>query len=233
MSCEQFNTRLTDFALGAEDVELGAHLDGCAFCRAALDAQRSLLASIDRGLVSVVAEAPSGDFAAHVWQRIAQAGVTTRPWFAGWMPVSAAALALVVLVGVLTIGRPPRPPQTAAVKPPAQVAPTEKAGAVAPPEVTPTQPPRTVATGRRPPRGPQSAANREPEVLVPPGEMAAVMRLYEANWNGKADGASLVAEARSVIDGLKLMTIAELKIPALEVEPLDGGEKPKGSSENR
>jgi hypothetical protein len=63
--------------------------------------------------------------------------------------------------------------------------------------------------------------------------MAAVMRLYEASWNGRVDGASLVAEARSVSDSLKPIAIAELKIPTLEVEPLGGGEKPKGSSENR
>jgi hypothetical protein len=232
MSCERFKTRLVDFALGAEDVELRAHLDACASCRAELEAQRALLASIDRGLASMVAGVPAGDFAAQVRQRIAQQGVAPRQWFAGWMPVTAAALALVVLVGVLTIGRPPRPPQTAEVKPPAQVAPSEKAGAVAGAKVTPAEPPRTVAIGR-PPHPLQSATLREPEVLVPPGEMAAVMRLYEANWNGKADGASLVAEARSVSDSLKPMAIAVLKIPALEVEPLEAGEKPKGSSENR
>jgi hypothetical protein len=232
MSCERFKTRLADFALGAEDVEFGAHLNGCADCRAALDAQRALLASIDRGLASLVAGEPSGDFAAHVRRRIAENASAPRPRFASWLPVTAVALALVVLVGVLTIGRPPRPPQNAVVTPPAQVAPSEKAGAVAAPTVTPAEPPRAVAIGR-PPRPPQFAANREPEVLVPPGEMAAVMRLYEANWNGKADGASLVAEARSVSDSLKPMAIAVLKIPALEVEPLEAGEKPKGSSENR
>ncbi len=221
MSCEQFNTRLTDFALGAEDAELRAHLDACASCRAALEAQRALLASIDRGLVSVVAEAPSGDFAAHVRQRIAQEGVTTRPWFAGWLPVTATALALVVLVGVLTIGRPPRPPQSVDVTPPAQVAPIEKADAVAPPEVTPTEPPRTVAIGR-PPRPPQSAANREPEVLVPHGEMQAIARLMDASWNGQADGASLTATAAPMSEALKPLSIEQLKIPALEIAP---GEK--------
>jgi hypothetical protein len=190
------------------------------------------LASIDRGLATLVAEKPAGDFAAHVRQRIAQEGVTTRPWFAGWMPVSAAALALVVLVGVLTIGRPPRPPRTADVTPPAQVAPIEKAGAVAPPEVTPTEPPRTIAIGRPPRRG-TMAVHREPEVLVPRGEMAAVILLYNANWNGKADGASLTAQVAPMSENLKPLIIAELKIPALEVVPLESGEQPKGPSENR
>jgi hypothetical protein len=232
MSCERFKTRLVGFALGAEDPELGAHVDACASCRAALDAQRTLLASMDRGLASLVAGEPAGDFAEHVRQRIPQAGVTTRPWFAGWQPVTAAALALVVLVGVLTIGRPPRPPQTAEVKPLVQVAPTEKAGAVASPEVTPTKPPRTVAIGR-PPRPPQSAAVREPEVLVPRGEMAAVMRLFNANWEGKADGASLTAAAIPTTEILKPLTTAELKISPLEIVPLAEEGKPKGSSENR
>ncbi len=229
MNCECFKTRLADFALGAEDPEFGAHLNGCANCRAARDAQRALLASIDRGLASMTAGEPSGDFAAHVRQRIAQEGVTTRPWFAGRLPVTATALAFVVLVGVLAIGPPPRPPQTAVVTPPA---PADKSSDAAPLEAARTEPPRSVAI-RRPPRAPKPAENREPEVLVPRGEMAAVMRLYDANWNGKVDGASLVAETRSVTDSLKPLAVAELKIPALEVEPLEGGEKPKGSSENR
>jgi hypothetical protein len=232
MSCERFKTRLLDFALGAEDAEFSAHLDACAACRAALDAQRTLLASMDRGLASLVAGEPAGDFAEHVRQRIAQAGVTTRPWFAGWLPVSAAALALVVLVGVLTIGRPSRPPQSAGVTPPAQVAPIEKAGAVAPPEVTPTKPPRTVAIGR-PPRPPQSAAVREPEVLVPRGQMDAVMQLYHSVWSGKADGAMLMAEAASMEELLKPLKTPELRIAPLEIERLSEEGKPIGSSEKR
>ena len=232
MSCERFKIRLMDFALGAEDPELGAHLDVCASCRAALDTQRFLLASIDRGLAAMVAPEPSGDFAAHVRQRIAQAGVTTRPWFAGWLPVSAAALALVVLIGVLTIGRPPRPPQTAEVKPPAQVAPTEKADAVAPPEMTRTEPPRTVAIGR-PPRPPQSAANREPEVLVPRGQMAAVMQIYNFVWSGKADGSALVAQAEPATESLKPLLREEFKIAPLVIDRLSEEGQPNGSSEKR
>jgi hypothetical protein len=233
MSCERFKTRLVDFALGAEDVELRAHLDACAPCRAELEAQRALLASIDRGLASLVSEEPSGDFAAHVRHRIAENASAPHPWFAGWMPVTAAALALVVLVGVLAIGRPPRPPQSAGVTPPAPVAPTEKARAAAPPNAVRTAAPPSVARGPRPPHEGQMAANREPEVLVPRGEMAAVMRLYDASWNGQADGASLMAAAIPTSESLKPLTTPELKISPLVIERLDEEGKPRGSSENR
>ena len=77
------------------------------------------------------------------------------------------------------------------------------------------------------------AINREPEVLVPRGEMVAVLRLFNANWSGKADGASLTAQVPPMSEKLKPLIIAELKIPALEVVPLEGGEPPKGPTENR
>ena len=232
MSCERFKTRLMDFALGAEDPELGAHVVSCASCRAAVETQRDLLTSIDRGLASMVAPEPAGDFVAHVRQRIAQAGVTASPWFAGWLPVTAAALALIVLVTFLMLRRDGAPPESAKETPPAKVAPSEKAGAISPPDVTPTEPTRSVAIGR-PPRPPQRAANREPEVLVPRGEMAAVMRLLNANWEGKADGASLMAAAIPTIEFLRPWTTPELKISPLEIAPLVEEGKPKGSSEDR
>jgi negative regulator of sigma E activity len=234
MSCERFKTRLTNFALGEGDPELRAHLENCATCRAELETQRALLASIDRGVASMVSAESSGDFAAHVRRRIAQESTAPRPWFAGWVPVTAVALALVVLVSVLTIGRPPRPPQSAGVTPPTPVVgPQEKPREIAPPDTARAAVPHSVAVVSRPPRPAQSAANREPEVLVPRGEMAAVMRLYNANWEGKADGTSLLAEAKSVSDSLKPMAIAELKITALEVAPLESGEQPKGPSNIR
>jgi hypothetical protein len=188
---------------------------------------------MDRGLASLVAGEPAGDFAAHVRQRIAQAGVTTRPWFAGWMPVTAVALAFVVLVGVLTISRQPRPPQSAQQTPPEPIAPAEKPREIAPPDTTRAATVPSVTVGPRTPRPPQSAANREPEVLVPRGEMAAVMRLFNANWEGKADGASLTAAAIPTTEILKPLTTAELKISPLEIVPLAEEGKPKGSSENR
>jgi hypothetical protein len=234
MNCERFKTRMTDFALGADDAELRAHLDACPSCRAELGAQRALLASIDRGLASMVAAKPAGDFAAQVRRRIAQEGVSPRPWFSGWLPVTAAAaLALVVFVAVLTIGRPPRPPQSVRVTQPAPIAPAGTSREAAPPEAARPEPPRTVAFGRRPPRELQSATNREPEVLVPRGQMDAVMQLYNSVWSGKADGTSLTAQAAPMSENLKPLTIAELKIPTLEIVPLESGEQPKGPSENR
>ncbi len=234
MSCERFTTRLLDFALGADDSELRAHLDECASCRSQLETQCKLLASIDRGVAAMVAGNPSGDFAAHVRRRIDEKAAAPRPWFAGLLPVSAAALALVVLVGVLTIGRPPRPLQSAGVTPRAPVAPAEKPREIASPRNTiHTAAPPSVARGPRPPHEGQMAANREPEVLVPRGEMEAVMRLFNANWEGKADGASLMAATIPTAELLKPWTTAELKIVPLEIVPLVDEGKPKGGSEIR
>jgi negative regulator of sigma E activity len=235
MSCERFKTRLLDFALGADDPEFRDHLNSCSTCRAELDAQRALLEKIDRGVATLVAGEPSGDFAAHVRRRIAEQAAAPRKWFSGWLPLTAAAaVALVVLLLVLNLGRPPREPQSAQETPPAQDSRPPKQPQLArqaPPVPAPANArgPRAI---RRPHEG-QMAANREPEVLVPRGEMAAVMRLYEANWNGKADGASLTASAIPTSEFLKPWITPELKIAPLEIAPLVEEGKPIGSLENR
>ncbi|HEV8385446.1 MAG TPA: hypothetical protein VGQ11_11305 [Candidatus Acidoferrales bacterium] len=255
MICERFKTRLKDFALGADDAEFRAHVDDCAACRAALDAERALLASIDRGLAQMVEGEPSGDFAAHVRRRIEQQAATPRPWFAGWVPVTAAALALTALVafwmirrtgGVpdqakekappVNISKPPREPQMAGKTPP--VSPPSNTGSVQkhrPPRepqmaATPSRPP---ALTNRPPREPQMAANREPEVLVSRGQLAAVMQMYNSVWNGKADGSSLIAQAAPVEDALKPLVRDELKISPLVIERLSEEGQSNSSPEKR
>lgn len=234
MSCEKYKSRLLDFALGAEEADLRAHLDACPSCRAELAAQRALLEKIDRGVAAMVSGEPSGDFAAHVRRRIAENAHAPRPWFADWMPVTAAALALVVLVGVLSIGGPPRPPQSAQVTPPVQESRPPRLPQMAK-QAPPIAPAANSSEQRaiRTPRPPQSAANREPEVLVPRGEMVAVTRLLNANWSGKADGATLMAAAVPTAELLKPLTKLELNISPLQIELLEEEAKSRGSSENR
>jgi hypothetical protein len=182
----------------------------------------------------MVAAEPSGDFAGHVRQRITQESAAPRPWFSGWVPVTAAALALIVLVTFWMIRRGPAVPELANRKPPTQTARPSREPQVAKEAPLVAAPPH--ASGPRmirPPREPQSAAIREPEVLVPPGQMAAVISLYNFVWSGKADGASLVAAAVPTSDLLKPWTTDELKIAPLEIAPLMEEGKPKGSLENR
>jgi hypothetical protein len=217
------------------DPDLAAHLETCAACRAELEAQRALFGAIDQGVADLVAGSPPEDFAAHVRQRIAQEAIKPRSWIAGWIPVTAAALALIFFVTLWVtrrgpaapneakeksspsqIGRPPREPQMAG-EVPAEPSPAGVSGA------------RRI----RPPQEGQMAARREPEVLVPPGQMAAVMQLYSSVWNGKADGASLMAQAAPIEESLKPLQTPELKIPPLEIERLSEEGKPTGSSGKR
>ena len=247
MTCEKYKSRIADAAAALENVapgfspasaiadpELAAHLKNCPDCRVAFEKHVALFSSIDRGLAAMVDGKPSGDFAAHVRQRIAQDGITTRPWFSGWLPVSATALALIVLVTFLMLRRDGATPESAKETPPAQTArpPREPQLAQKAPEIyvpSNASGPRTI----RPPRPPQSATNREPEVLVPRGGMAAVMRLFNSNWNGKADGATLMAAVAPTAELLKPLTTLELNISPLQIELLEEEGKSKGSSENR
>jgi hypothetical protein len=235
MSCEGYKSRLLDLALGAEDASLRAHVDACPSCHTEFDAQLALLEKIDRGVASLVAPEPSGDFAAHVRRRIAEQAAIPRNWFSGWLPLAATtAVALILLAIVFNLGRPPRPPQSAQQTPPAQDSRPSKSPQIAKqaPLIAPAANSSDLRAIRTP-RPPQSAANREPEVLVPRGEMAAVMRLYNANWAGKADGESLTAAAIPTSDFLKPWTTPELKIAPLEIVPLVDEGKPKSNSENR
>jgi hypothetical protein len=234
MSCERFKARLTDLALGADDAELHAHLDSCAACRAALEAQRALVASIDRGVAALVDVEPSTDLAARVRRRIAPGEVAPRPRFAFWRPLTAAAVLTLVLVVALLIGRSSRPPASAR-----RTEPTPAARATTPPvpapqaEVARAQTPPPAAVGRHP-RGEQRLVTAtEPEVLVPRGEMAAVMRLFNDNHGGKADGTSLLATTASVADSLQPMTTAALAIVPLEIEPLEEEGKSRTSPKSR
>ena len=247
MTCEKYKSRIADAAAALENVapgfspasaiadpELAAHLKNCPDCRVAFEKHVALFSSIDRGLAAMVDGKPSGDFAAHVRQRIAQDGITTRPWFAGWLPVSATALALVVLVTFLMLRREGVPPDRAKETPPAQTArpPREPQLAQKAPEISvPSNAsgPRMI----RPPRPGQMATNREPEVLVPRGQMAAIMQIYNSVWSGKADGSALVAQAEPATESLKPLLKEEFKIAPLTIDRLSEEGQPNGSSEKR
>jgi hypothetical protein len=234
MACERYKVSLADAALGelerVPEAELRAHLENCAACRTAFDAERRLVAAIDWGVAASVAAEPSPELAARVRQRIEAVRVPARPWFAGswigrWVPAAAGALVVLALVTMWLARREPARPgkPESAKNVPSQH--HSQSGAGVPgesvtPRVLPVQPVGSAAGSRRPHIVRKVVLKAaEAEVLVPPGQREAILRLYEAVRSGRADAASLLAERGS------LEPVA-LKIAPLEVAALGLDSKP-------
>ena len=122
MTCVGMEERLNDFAdgllSGSEREEVERHLDGCASCREALESLTSLrerTAALPRSLE------PPRDLWPGVEEALAKRGAALRAWFGrdrrpvvfrSWGPGLAAAAALLLLlsVGIVTVTRRPHDP---------------------------------------------------------------------------------------------------------------------------
>ena len=223
MDCRRFSEKLADAALEPGDVldaGLAAHLTTCAVCRLELEAQRRLAQAMDIGLTASVSANPSPAFAAAVRARLAEESAPRASWYSGWVPVTAGALAVVVLMAAWfarreELRRTPGSDQAMINNTVQKLAGGADGGGVAPIAHTKSQ--REINPAR--PRGTrtlQSRQPREPEVIVPAGQREAVLRFYAAVWSGRA-------EVSAVLGRHGPIEIAELKITPLEVPKLPGG----------
>lgn len=229
MNCENYQEWIEEAALGAlgasRHARLDAHLAGCARCRESLAAVERLLREIDRGLVASLDRQPSTELAARVRMRLAEEGVRARPrarWTVGaWVPVSAAALAALILTVWLGRRSPPSPRPGA---------PGEQASATPPSfGLTPARPARAT---RKLPRSPNHRqSTRQPaapqlEVLVEPGQWAAVVKLYNSVWAPEpSSGFANASRASGPAPGPEAAEQAEdqLVLKPIEIKPLDVG----------
>jgi hypothetical protein len=236
MACEQYHEALIEVALGARELhpgsELSAHLERCAACRGEMDAQRRLAAAIDLGVAAKVAAEPSPEFAERIRQRISCESAPAPAWWLGvraaWMPLTAGALAVALLVFWLArreVVSPLHPgPQVVQVQKPSSsipATPQASSNPGAPPHENSASVPVHASRASRGSRAVQSNRTTEPEVLVFPGEREAVLQFYALLRSGRADFASLMASAAS-------LEIPEITIQPLEVKPL-----PESAAERR
>jgi hypothetical protein len=99
MTCNKTRRTVLDAARGEGSLEREAHLTECAPCRAALDAERDLLARIDGELEAMADVAPSPTFLPGVRRRVA-----ALPEGSEWARRRWLVPALATLVGVLVAG---------------------------------------------------------------------------------------------------------------------------------
>jgi hypothetical protein len=167
MSCERYEEGLIDHALGAPAApEVQAHLAACATCRARLDEERRLAATMNGILASTLAVAPSPGFDLAVRRRVSGTRPARVLQPATWIGVGLAAAAAVILAVLLRPSPPPDVPAiTEHVRPPQATSIPEAAPTAAP--VIADERTARVVTPRRAVRQ-RASQPVEPEVLVPP-----------------------------------------------------------------
>ena len=185
MSCHEYEEGLIDYAFGAPaDASLQAHLARCAACRARLDQERGLAASIDDGLRAMLDVVPAAGFEAAVRERTkkrpARAAARTGLVAAG-LGIAAALAGIVVAVQRAQNDGPPSVSRLVS-EAPSPSTPLPRAATVATPassapdRIDPEPSAGANTTRRRvsPRTGPQLA---RPEVIVDPRDLAA-LRAY-------------------------------------------------------
>ena len=222
MACEKYSSWMTDAALGAlapwREPELLAHTAECDVCREAYEHARNVVAFVDRGVESLVSGEPSARFSARLRARIAEGSAPAHTRWAVWVPATAGALALaIVILGLVmrsprhsnpnsgmavTHGNQSSLPQSVAVNPLPQPAMNHLS---------------RVSHAHHANR---SAAlhTKKPEVLVQPGQFEAVLQYADALRSGRIDGDKLIAAQQSLVQPLE---VAPIEIPPLDAPKND------------
>ena len=229
MSCEAYRQALIEAAAsGTQSLgALGAHLQVCADCRAALTREQSLFASIDASLRTAANSDVPPSLLARV--RTGLNDVAVAPRLRWLQPLAFASASIAVVLLVFLIGRPHRatPDKVAKQGPvvvPAPIAPRTSSN----PRSIPAAGAQMTATDTKPFRAARSstsfrsAASSYPEVLVPPDERQAFARLV-ARLNESGDVATaLFARTPEKKDSLESLDF--LQIADIQIKPLAGGE---------
>jgi hypothetical protein len=228
MLCEHHKDTLIEAAASgaAPSGELRAHLAECASCRAAFAEEQSLFAAIDSSLHTAAnAEVPTS-LLPRVRASLDEVAAPQLRWVQPLILASASA-ALVFLIVLLARPHRVTPENVAKQGPisvPASVGPEPgtNPGRIPPVDMQIA----AIHTGHthavRNSTNLHSAASSNPEVLVPPDEREAFARLVAA-LNERGDvGTALLSQAPEKKDAL--VSVAPLKIPDLEIKPLEGRE---------
>jgi hypothetical protein len=224
MSCEPYKNALTAAAAGAPATNgLRSHLIVCSACRTALAEEESRFSAIDGGLHSVVNVEVPALLVPSIRARIAAEVAPKRVWLPAWALVSAAALAVVLIVVQMT--RHSEQSKVTSPIPTASHAPLP--GVVPPQPKTPAQETSmtTVRTiHQRVPAEPLKS--EEPLVLAAPRQREAVDALMAAFHRSEKQEEVLVAEAQD--DVAQPLSIAPIAVVPMEIKPLDFDAKELG-----
>ncbi len=230
MSCGKYSGWLTDAALGElraeREPELLAHAMECDACREALAHATKVREFVERGVESVVAGEPTPGFEMRLRRRIA---LETRPmqsYWKAWVPLAAAALAVVALILIFssTTHKARHSDGNTSVASSANtnapVVASSGAPAVPAPGASVERETGTARATERAVHG-RSASVGSLRIIVPQGQLVAAVRLSEAINSGRVDGTQLLAAQREYQQHLDLkpIEIAPLETVSPDEEP--------------
>jgi hypothetical protein len=223
MPCEKYQAALIDLAAGdaQPSSNIRKHLGACALCRAFLEQEQLLVASIDAGLRRTANVPLPLSFLQRFAARLAQEAPVNRSWNANWIYLAAAAVLIVLMLPMLRTRRVKE--RASVVSPQTQVAkrPTPQVS----PQATPLETARASLQAqhlkkRTPPQ--QSPSTFQPEVLVPPEEREAFTR-FLTDLNGQQNLAVVLVKPVIALheQATEPVQTPEIEIAALAVQPLE------------
>jgi hypothetical protein len=218
MACDRFSDAIRGHALGSPlAADAAAHLAVCSTCQARFDTEARVMATIGAALEEITTTAPSANFPSRVRAHVESA--RRRPVTGGWwVPVTVAALALLVAATVMY-----RPVDRSVAREASRSQPIAGA-AVAPAETigdgigdhAGVEAKRIARRRRRavpePPRGAHT-----PEILVPEQRREAVSRLFASLRAGRPEVVSMLMNLHG---GEGVSQAAGLTIEPLRIEPV-------------
>jgi hypothetical protein len=220
MSCEKYSGWMTDAALGelaaGREPELLAHAMECEVCRQALGHARKVREFVERGVESVVAGEPAPGFEMRLRRRIAREARPVEWDWKAWAPLAAGALAIAVLLIVITTRVVHRGTENPSVGSSAStIAPTVASSSAPVESAAHTSGARAIGTARATQRARYagSASAGTLKIIVPKGQLVAAARLSEAINSGRVDGTQLLAAQQ---DYQKPLDVKPIEIPPLE-----------------
>lgn len=219
-SCESYRMALTDVANTGEEpaLELRAHLEICASCRASLAEEVQLFTAIDSGLrASANAEVPASLFP-RVRAKLNESAAPRRSWIPVFAAISATAtllLAIVILRGAADRAAPKKVQLSAAVR--GDVPRETKPAPDAMPSVEKKAPPLRAKTPWRA-RTAAVAPFTRVAVLVPPGQKQAMDILLASLQQGVVKPDVLLADQPE--KSLPELEVSPLAIAPIEIKPL-------------
>ena len=225
MPCKHYKDALIEAAAsGAEPPgELRAHLSGCVDCRAALEQEQALFASIDAGLhVAANAEAPAS-LLPRVRASLDKSAATQHHWLQPLI-FATASTALAFAIFLFARPHPSRPdnqtkqaPQIPAGKTPAENARPQISG-----PATKIVSSNVNSSQTRDHSTLLHAASSQPEVLVPLDEGEALSRFIVVLQERREVAIALVTPAPQAKD--RPASLGLLQINELDIKPLAGTE---------
>jgi hypothetical protein len=227
MVCDRFAEAIKDRARGSTlPADAAAHLAVCERCRAMLDIEERVMATISRALTEVASTTPAPDFVSRVREHVERA----PRWLPSPLMGPPVVAALALLLAAVAVSRLPndRPVSrqtsvTASVGTPLAASGERMASPA--PSPAPGGSKRRVLVRRQRVSEPVRALQR-PEILIPAHQREAVDRLFASVRAGRPDVISMLANAHSgeasaggpavVIEPLRIEPVV---VPALALSP--------------